>query len=128
MSDRNFDPSQSPVTPIFLAIQNIQLSWRSRVYLLALAVTFLGGCSLPKFPQNREPPSTPQLGVNPLTQSNRTTDINRSDPNFVVTAVQKVGSAVVRINAARTVSSQAPDEFDDPMMRGFLVLPHLLGA
>ncbi len=120
MSDRNFDPSQSPVTPIFLAIQNIQLSWRSRVYLSTLlAVTFLYGCALPKLPQNRGTPTTPELLVNPTNQSDRPVNIDPTDPNFVVTAVQKVGSAVVRINAARTVSSQAPGQSDDPMIGRF---------
>ncbi len=79
---------------------------------------FLGSCSLPKLPQNREN-TTPEPLVNSVTQGDRSVDINPTDPNFVVTAVQKVGSAVVRINAARTVSSQTPDEFDDPMMGRF---------
>jgi len=37
--------------------------------------------------------------------------------NFVVAAVQKVGPAVVRINAARY--GQAPGGFDDPLLRRF---------
>ncbi|WP_045056741.1 HhoA/HhoB/HtrA family serine endopeptidase [Aliterella atlantica] len=77
----------------------------------------LGGCSLP---QSRQNPASPQpLSISP--QSDRTAAIpaNPTDPNFVVAAVQKVGPAVVRINAARTVSSQIPDEFDDPVMRRF---------
>lgn len=41
------------------------------------------------------------------------------DPNFVVGVVQKVGGAVVRIDAARTVTSQVPDEFSDPFFRRF---------
>jgi hypothetical protein len=36
---------------------------------------------------------------------------NPADPNFVVAAVQKVGPAVVRINAARTVSDEGPYGF-----------------
>ena len=100
-------------------MQTQQFFKRSRFYLLTLlSTTFLGSCSLPRLPQNREN-TTPAPLVNPITQSDRLVDINPTDPNFVVTAVQKVGSAVVRINAARTVSSQAPDEFDDPMMRRF---------
>ncbi len=93
---------------------------RSRVYLLILlSMTFLSACSLPRFSQNQETPTTPQAVVNPTNQNIPPVDINPTDPNFVVTAVQKVGSAVVRINAARTVSSQSSDEFDDPMMRRF---------
>jgi serine protease Do len=41
------------------------------------------------------------------------------DPNFVVGVVQKVGPAVVRIDSARTVTSQAPGESDDPFLRRF---------
>ena len=100
-------------------MQNQQFFKRSRFYLLTLlSITFLGSCSLPKLPQNREN-TTPEALVNPNTQSDRPVDINPTDPNFVVTAVQKVGSAVVRINAARTVSRQTPDEFDDPRMEQF---------
>ncbi|KJH69901.1 serine protease [Aliterella atlantica CENA595] len=87
------------------------------MYLFAGLAMSLGGCSLP---QSRQNPASPQpLSISP--QSDRTAAIpaNPTDPNFVVAAVQKVGPAVVRINAARTVSSQIPDEFDDPVMRRF---------
>lgn len=101
-------------------MQNQPCLRRSRLYLTALlTVTFLSSCAFPKLPQNRETPTTPEPLVNPVNQDNPSININPTDPNFVVTAVQKVGPAVVRINAARTVSSQAPDEFDDPMMRRF---------
>ncbi len=42
-----------------------------------------------------------------------------TDPNFVVAAVQKVGPAVVRINAAKTVTTQLPEAFNDPLLRRF---------
>lgn len=41
------------------------------------------------------------------------------DPNFVVEVVQKVGGAVVRIDSARTITSQVPDEFSDPFFHRF---------
>ncbi len=116
MRSRYNSPNQSPYFP---TMQTQQFFKRSRFYLLTLlSITFLGSCSLPKLPQNREN-TTPESLVNPVTQGDRPVDINPTDPNFVVTAVQKVGPAVVKINAARTVSSQTPDEFDDPMMRRF---------
>lgn len=40
------------------------------------------------------------------------------DPNFVVAVVQKVGSAVVRIDSAKTVTA-IPEEFGDPVFRRF---------
>lgn len=46
-----------------------------------------------------------------------------SDPNFVVVAVQKVGPAVVRINASRTVRRQLPEAFEDPLFRRFFGVP-----
>jgi len=117
MRSRNNSPNQSH--PIVLAIQKSKFFKRPIYLSILLTVTFLGSCSLPRrSAQNQETPTTSQPVVAPQI-SDRLVNINPTDPNFVVTAVQKVGSAVVRINAARTVSSQAPDEFDDPMMRRF---------
>ncbi|WP_414543848.1 HhoA/HhoB/HtrA family serine endopeptidase [Nostoc sp. CCY0012] len=39
--------------------------------------------------------------------------------NFVTQVVQKVGPAVVRIEASRTVTSRLPDELNDPILRRF---------
>jgi serine protease Do len=105
---------------MLLTMQNSPFFKTSRLlFLVLLSMTFLGSCSLPRLPQNSETPTTEQPVVNPIDQNIPPVNLNPTDPNFVVTAVQKVGPAVVRINAARTVSSQAPDEFDDPMMRRF---------
>lgn len=42
-----------------------------------------------------------------------------TDPNFVIQVVQKVGPAVVRIDSSRTVKTQIPDEFNDPIFQRF---------
>ncbi|MDZ8032716.1 MULTISPECIES: HhoA/HhoB/HtrA family serine endopeptidase [unclassified Nostoc] len=42
-----------------------------------------------------------------------------TDPNFVTQVVQKVGPAVVRIDSSRTVKTQLPDEFNDPLFQRF---------
>lgn len=42
-----------------------------------------------------------------------------ADSNFVTQVVNQVGPAVVRINATRTVTSQAPESFNDPFFRQF---------
>ncbi len=42
-----------------------------------------------------------------------------ADNNFVTNVVEKVGPAVVRIDSARTVTSQVPDVFNDPFFRRF---------
>ncbi|MGH8000240.1 MAG: HhoA/HhoB/HtrA family serine endopeptidase [Brasilonema sp.] len=39
--------------------------------------------------------------------------------SFVTKVVQRVGPAVVRIDASRTVKTQLPEEFNDPLLRRF---------
>lgn len=41
------------------------------------------------------------------------------DSNFVTSVVEKVGPAVVRIDSSRTVTSQVPEIFNDPVFRQF---------
>ncbi len=91
------------------------------------AVGFLGGCSLLPAKTWDNQKNNPQSEV----AAQQTTDPNLSvvpppilsssgDPNFVVGVVQKVGSAVVRIDSSRTVISQSsPQEFEDPVLRRF---------
>ncbi|MGB3491992.1 MAG: HhoA/HhoB/HtrA family serine endopeptidase [Elainellaceae cyanobacterium] len=45
--------------------------------------------------------------------------IERSNPNFIADAVQQVGPAVVRIDAARSVSGSVSDPFQNPFFRRF---------
>lgn len=94
--------------------------------LAGAAVAFLSGCSLPSsvLQTEKSPPpvvNSPNSEGDSLRDSSASRSIGSipSDPNFVVTAVQKVGPAVVRINAARTVTSRLPEEFDDPIFRRF---------
>jgi Do/DeqQ family serine protease len=42
-----------------------------------------------------------------------------ADSNYVTAVVNKVGSAVVRIESSRTVKASIPDEFNDPFFRRF---------
>jgi Do/DeqQ family serine protease len=57
-----------------------------------------------------------KLAVSP---ANATGVSTNSDPNFVISVVQNVGPAVVRIESSRTVKTQLPDEFNDPFFRRF---------
>jgi Do/DeqQ family serine protease len=57
-----------------------------------------------------------KLAVSP---ANATGILANSNPNFVISVVQNVGPAVVRIESSRTVKSQIPDEFNDPFFRRF---------
>ncbi|MGB5632529.1 MAG: HhoA/HhoB/HtrA family serine endopeptidase [Waterburya sp.] len=53
------------------------------------------------------------------TQSNPLTSNDNQNINFIATAVQKVGPAVVRIDASRQVSSALPENFKHPLFRRF---------
>jgi serine protease Do len=96
------------------------------ILLTVSAVVFLGGCSL--LPANTF--ENQNNNVESQVPPQQTTDPNPSvvpppilssseDPNFVVAVVQKVGSAVVRIDSSRTVISQRPEEFEDPILGRF---------
>ncbi|MDX2099958.1 MAG: HhoA/HhoB/HtrA family serine endopeptidase [Leptolyngbyaceae cyanobacterium bins.59] len=56
------------------------------------------------------PPSIAQVPMVP---------IDASGNNFIATAVDRVGPAVVRIDSARTVTRQVPEMFNDPFFRQF---------
>ena len=47
------------------------------------------------------------------------TSVAKDDLNFVAQAAEQVGPAVVRIDAARSVAQQVPEEFSDPLFRRF---------
>ena len=77
----------------FLSSRNIEQpeTIRSRVYPAAI-------------PTQSNPPSIPQ---------------DSSNVNFIATAVQQVGPAVVRIDASRKISSALPENFKNPLFRRF---------
>nr|WP_244329398.1 HhoA/HhoB/HtrA family serine endopeptidase [Tolypothrix sp. PCC 7910] len=89
-------------------------------------VVFLGGCSLLPGKTFGKQESDAQSQAAPQSTTNPDSAIvpppifsSSNDPNFVVGVVQKVGSAVVRIDSSRTVASQTPEEFEDPFFRRF---------
>jgi S1-C subfamily serine protease len=53
----------------------------------------------------------------PQVPENRAVD--RTNPNFIAEAAQRVGPAVVRIDAASKVASQVPEAFKNPLFRRF---------
>ena len=103
-------------------------SGQPAVYLLLVLLGAAGGLAGDRFLLKNGP-----LGAAALNQGQQTspspTNGNSNpgvaylpppvDTNFIVEAVNKVGPAVVRINAARTVTSNAPDVFNDPFFRRF---------
>lgn len=60
-------------------------------------------------------PSGAQLPQQTIIQS----PVPGTSSNFIATAVEKTGPAVVRIDASRTVRSQVPSMFNDPFFRRF---------
>ncbi len=67
-------------------------------------------------------PTIEQAQVYPTaipTQANPLSSSNNQNINFIATAVQKVGPAVVRIDASRQVSSALPENFKHPLFRRF---------
>jgi serine protease Do len=110
-----------------LKCQSPQKSSVTRILVMLLggfAAASLGGCSIAARTLEANTPSTESQ-----TQVSKATDSTApqvapifsgsNNPNFVVGVVQRVGPAVVRIDAARTVISQAPQEFNDPFFRRF---------
>jgi S1-C subfamily serine protease len=45
--------------------------------------------------------------------------VDRTNPNFIAEAAEKVGPAVVRIDASSKVASQVPEAFKNPLFRRF---------
>ncbi|MEH1874153.1 HhoA/HhoB/HtrA family serine endopeptidase [Nostoc sp.] len=95
-----------------------------RLWMLSygVAVVFLGSCSvLPaKTFETRQSETQVQktIETNPVIAPLPIIS-SSGDPNFVVKVVQQVGSAVVRIDSSRTITSRVPDEFNDPFFRRF---------
>jgi S1-C subfamily serine protease len=92
-----------------------------------IAVVFLESCSLlsAKTFETRSNESQSQVLDQQANNTNNPAIVppaifsSSGDPNFVVKVVQQVGSAVVRIDSSKTVTSQIPDEFNDPFLRRF---------
>jgi Do/DeqQ family serine protease len=78
--------------------------------LLAGSLATLVGTQLLPPPPLSPQPSLAQLAA-PLP--------GQGDQNFIAKAVEKVGPAVVRIDAARTVRARVPAIFNDPFFRQF---------
>ncbi|MFL9450129.1 MULTISPECIES: HhoA/HhoB/HtrA family serine endopeptidase [Nostocales] len=110
---------------------SLQLSSTPKIVfmlLCSITVASLGGCSIPAITLEAQKPnaeSQAQGDNTPQSTNENTTPVvapifsGSENPNFVVGVVKKVGPAVVRINAARTISQQLPEEFDDPFFRRF---------
>lgn len=94
--------------------------------LVTAGIALLSGCSTP--PRTTlVPESTPEAPSNPGSTANNNSPpvaaIPTAPSNFVVAVVDKVGPAVVRIDAAKTVRRRVPEGFSDPFYRRFFGSP-----
>ncbi|ARV62767.1 serine protease [Nostocales cyanobacterium HT-58-2] len=95
--------------------------------LSSVSIMSIGGCSIPTGTldagKSNAQPQTPVEKTADTSSPNivpiASTASTSNNPNFVVGVVQKVGPAVVRIDTNKTVVSQIPEEFDDPVFRRF---------
>jgi S1-C subfamily serine protease len=113
-----------------------KFSWKqSALYLLLLLIGLGGGFGVHRtllssrlFWESKEttiPETNRPFSLSTGTESSEQGNLlaNSIAPNFIVQAVEQVGPAVVRINAARTVSSQIPAPFNDPFFGRFFGIP-----
>lgn len=82
--------------------------------LLGASIAFVGGNIIPS--KNSLPSQASTVATSPSLQSRLP---QTADTNFITDVVDRVGPAVVRIDASRTVTSKVPDAFNDPFFRRF---------
>ena len=95
------------------------LSNRLGVYL---SIFVLGGALGFWVSREERPPAAverPQVYPAAVSTSPSLTPNSQREVNFIATAVQKVGPAVVRIDASRQISSALPENFNNPLFRRF---------
>ena len=87
------------------------------IFALGSGLGFLGSRYV------RQPTAIEQSQVYPTAIPTQSIPSNIGDSNqnvnFIATAVQKVGPAVVRIDASRQISSTLPENFKNPLFRRF---------
>jgi S1-C subfamily serine protease len=97
------------------------LSKKLSVYLGILSLG--GGLGFLGSRYFKQPTVIKQSQVYPTTIATQPNVVNNSSNNqninFIATAVQKVGPAVVRIDASRHISSNLPDNLNHPLLRRF---------
>ncbi len=108
MTDHSSDP-QSAYAPT--------QRWRQLLAYGLLTLTGTGAIML----SSQTAPSSARLIEPPLVAQNSpgSAVLSNRGSNFIADVVEEVGPAVVRINAARTVTQRQPSIFNDPVFREF---------
>ncbi len=97
-----------------------KLAWQQPITYLSLVllgagIPISGNYLLARNPLSVEPANS-QVTAAPTTLASLPPT---ADTNFVTAVVEKVGPAVVRIDSSRTVTTEAPNVFNDPFFRQF---------
>jgi S1-C subfamily serine protease len=88
------------------------------ILTLGGGVGFWGSRYLNEQPAVVEEPRIYSVALPRFTRQSKAADQSKNI-NFIAEAVQKVGPAVVRIDAARQVTQQSPEKFNQPFFRKF---------
>ncbi|MBW4522310.1 MAG: trypsin-like peptidase domain-containing protein [Scytolyngbya sp. HA4215-MV1] len=100
-------------------------SWNKSViyFLLPLVgagMTLMGDRWLSSSVASPTQPTIAQIPSSvPSSGSGSSRILTSTDPNFIATAVERVGPAVVRIDSSRTVKNRVPEILNDPFFRQF---------
>ena len=105
-------------------IEPRRFSWRQPAICLMLPLVgagtvLMGDRWLSSNPIPVVQPALAQAAETQVAQSRTGAILSATDPNFIASAVERVGPAVVRINSSRTVKTQIPPIFKDPFFRQF---------
>jgi Do/DeqQ family serine protease len=104
---------------------NKKFSWQKPAIYLSLVLLGAGIPVAGNYLAARNPlsvqPAEAQSSIKPPPSAQTTVASlpPTTDTNFVTAVVEKVGPAVVRIDASRTVTTKVPEIFNDPFFRDF---------
>lgn len=101
-----------------------QLAFSLTLLAIGGGAGLIGSRYLPRenhpFQQLRNVPvEVPSMSSGQRLPAGVTSPTARNERNFIATAVEQVGPAVVRINATRKVTNQIPEAFNNPLFRRF---------
>jgi len=103
---------------------NKQATWQQPITYISLIFFGVGISTAGNYLFNRNPFSDqPARAEAPAAMSQPETTVAslppNTDTNFVTAVVERVGPAVVRIDATKTVTTKVPEMFNDPFFRDF---------
>jgi S1-C subfamily serine protease len=119
LSAQNADDSIAPSTSAHSSVKTLR---QGSKYVSLLLLSTIASCSFGYLAAKEQLPSSLESPATANTQiANSSGMLAGVNTNFITQVVDKVGPAVVRINASTTIaaSQDSADEFDDPFFRRF---------